>query len=87
MCCSLCLTSTSGTRKRNELTDSAMWTEVEGEGRGLTVDGEIQNKHLLYTYITVTTSSHFFSKALECHLVICVLNIEDVFATSYLAPD
>lgn len=53
MCCSPYLTSTSGTRKRNELTDSTMWTEIEREGGGLTVDGDIQNKLLSHTTISM----------------------------------
>lgn len=58
MCFSLYLTSTAGTRKRNEQTDIVMWAETEGMWGwgGGSVSGDILTKSL--SYINVTISNH-----------------------------
>lgn len=54
MWCSLYLISTSGTRKRNELTDSAVWTEISGERErgGFIEDGDVLQTFILNCSVT-----------------------------------
>lgn len=54
MCFSMYLTSTAGTRKRNEQSDIVMWAETEGVWGS--VSGDILTKSL--SYINVTISNH-----------------------------
>lgn len=70
--------------KKEKWTD---WQSYVDRDRGERRGGGEASLWIKTFKINVSVSNRFFPKALVCHSVICVLNIEDVHAASYFAPD